>query len=202
MKYLFPGNSTLLFQLLLAAIVACNAEPYSPKDNSHDLIDNISVNLLDSTDIHPRDDDDALSLFGDREIDPNDHPGNRKQDDHVTGESCLKDTPGTEDHDELMPSDVFFESIDSSTSMTVSKGPPILPKLATLVNDRFKAELETGQRKQIKAKYMVPENCTQIFWPPVNEHIWNTLKPDAKGVDRALVAMQDTLVVAFGAIVT
>ena len=184
------------------SMLVCNAEPCSPKDNSHDLIDNISVNLLDSTDIHPRDDDDALSLFGDREIDPNDHRGNRKQDDHDTGESCLKGTTGTEDHDELMPSDVFLESIDSSTSMTVPKGPPILPKLATLVNDRFKTELETGQRKQIKAKYMVPENCTEIFWPPVNEHIWNPLKPDAKGVDRALVAMQDTLVVASGAIAT
>ena len=52
------------------SMLVCNAEPCSPKDNSHDLIDNISVNLLDSTDIHPRDDDDALSLFGDREIDP------------------------------------------------------------------------------------------------------------------------------------
>ena len=96
----------------------------------------------------------------------------------------------------------FLESIDSSSSMTVPKGPPILPKLATLVNDRFKTELETGQRKQIKAKYMVPENCTEIFWPPVNEHIWNPLKPDAKGVDRALVAMQDTPAVASGAIAT
>ena len=101
-----------------------------------------------------------------------------------------------------MPSDVFLESIDSSTSMTVPKGPPILPKLATLVNDSFKTELETGQRKQIKDKYMVPENCTEIFWPPVNEHICNPLKPDVKGVERALVAMQDTLVVASGAIAT
>ena len=46
---------------------------------------------------------------------------------------------------------------------------------------------------------MVPENCTELFWPPVNEHIWN---PDAKGADRALAAMQDTLVVASGAIAT
>ena len=101
-----------------------------------------------------------------------------------------------------MSLDVLFESIDSSTSMTAPKGPPILPKLATLVNDRFKAELETSQRKQSKGKYMVPENCTELFWPPVNDHIWNPLKPDAKGVDRALVAMEDTLVVASGAIAT
>ena len=60
------------------SMLACNGEPCSLKDNSHDLIDNISVTLLDSTDIHPRDDDDALSPFGNQEIDPNDHRGNHK----------------------------------------------------------------------------------------------------------------------------
>ena len=49
---------------------------------------------------------------------------------------------------------------------------------------------------------MVPENCTELFWPPVNEQIWNPLKPDAKGVDRALVAVQDTIFIASGAIAT
>ena len=134
----------------------------------------------------------------DREIDQTDHCGNRKQSDHDTGDICPKDKSGTEEEEELMPSDVFLESIDSSTSMTAPKGPPILPKLATLVNDRLKTELETGQRKQIKGKYMVPENCTELFWPPVNEHIWNPLQADAKGVHRVLVAMQGTLVVEGG----
>ena len=40
-----------------------------------------------------------------------------------------------------MSSDFFLERIDSSTSMTAAKGPPIMPELATVVNDRFKTEL-------------------------------------------------------------
>ena len=101
-----------------------------------------------------------------------------------------------------MSSDMFLESIDSSTTITAPKGPPVSANLATLVNTRFKTELETGQHKQIKAKYLVPEKCTDLFWPPVNEHIWNPLKPDVKAADRTLVAMQDTLVTVSGAIAT
>ena len=167
------------------SLAAYNAEPCFFKEIPGELRDNVSVNLLDSPDIHPmddNDDDDALSLFGDREIDQTDHCGNRKQNDHDIGDICPKDKSEAEEEEELMSLDVFLESIDSSTSMTAPKGPPILPKLATLVNDRFKTELETGQRKQIKGKYMVPENCTELFWPPVNEHISNLLKADAKGL--------------------
>ena len=167
------------------SLAAYNAEPCFFKEIPGELRDNVSVNLLDSPDIHPmddNDDDDALSLFGDREIDQTDHCGNRKQNDHDIGDICPKDKSEAEEEEELMSLDVFLESIDSSTSMTAPKGPPILPKLATLVNDRFKTELETGQRKQIKGKYMVQENCTELFWPPVNEHISNLLKADAKGL--------------------
>ena len=102
-------------------------------------------------------DDDALSIFGDREIDQTDLCGNRKQDDHNTGDIIPKDKSGTVEEEELTSSDIFLESIDSSTSMTAPEGPPTLPKFATLVNDRVKTELETGQRKQIKEKHMVPE---------------------------------------------
>ena len=186
------------------SMAAYNAEPCFSKEIPGESRDNVSVNLLASPDIHLMDDndDDALSLFGDREIYQTDHCGNRKQNDHDIGDICPKDKSGAEEEEELMSLDVFLESIDSSTSMTAPKGPPILPKLATLVNDRFRTELETGQRMQIKGKYMVPEKCNELFWPPVSEHIWNPLKADAKGVDRALVAMQDTLVVASGAIAT
>ena len=118
------------------------------------------------------------------------------------GQANLQNNSDQQDHEELISSDVFLESIDSSTSITAPKGPPVPANLDTLVNTRFKTELETGQRKQIKAKYLLPENCTDLFWPPVNEHIWNPLKPDIKGADRVLVAMQDTLVTVSGAIAT
>ena len=170
--------------------------------------DNMHQNSPDPSQQQPVDDD-VLSLYGDHDIDQADHRVNRKNDDPNDpesdadqGQANLQNKCDQQGHEELISSDVFLESIDSSTSITVLKGPPVSANLATLINTRFKTELETGQRKQIKAKYLVPENCTDLFWPPVNEHIWNPLKPDVKGADRALVAMQDTLVTVSGAVAT
>ena len=118
------------------SMAAYNAETCFSKD--------IPGELLDSPEIHPmddNDDDDALSLFGDGEIEETGHCGNRRQNDHDTGDICPKDKSGMEEEEELMSLDVFLESIDSSTSMMAPKGPPGLPKLATLLHDRCKTEL-------------------------------------------------------------
>ena len=152
-------------------------------------------------------DDDALSLFGGRDIDQDDHRGTRNQDDQIKpgtdpGQASLDVESNQVGQEDLPSSDAFLESIDCYTTISAPKGPPVGTRLATLVNARFQKELESSQRKQIKAKHLVPENCNNLFWPPVNEQVWNSLKTDAKGAERTLVTMQDTLVSASGAIAT
>ena len=93
-------------------------------------------------------DDDVLSLYGNHDIDQADHCVNRTNDDPtdpepdaVQGQGSLQNKTAQQDHEELISSDLFLESIDGSASITALTDPPVSANLATLVNARFKTEL-------------------------------------------------------------
>ncbi len=124
--------------------------------------------------------DDVLSLFGENDID----------DDVVVNQNEA----------ELNEQNAFVDLVASATSMATITGPPITAHLAETVNKKFQTELETSQRKGLLDKYHVPENCSDVHRPRVNQQVWSSLRADAKAADKALAALQDAVITATSAV--
>ena len=55
--------------------------------------------------------------------------------------------------------------------------PPIKPKLAEIVNNRFSSILPLEQLKQKDEKHLQPENCDKLIVPECNKVIKDLLHP-------------------------
>ena len=87
-----------------------------------------------------------------------------------------------------------------ATAISVPKGPPVADHLAKFLNDKFHIELESAQRKQLIGKYLIPEKCTGFYRPRVNPHVWGTIRPETKSVDKSFAALQDAILTASSAL--
>jgi len=67
-----------------------------------------------------------------------------------------KDSVTPEPTSESEGNDSFLESIDFSFCSSDVVGPPISDKIATITNEKFRADLGFKNRKEILEKYSVP----------------------------------------------
>ena len=117
--------------------------------------------------------DDAVSLFGEQDLDDND----------------IQDP----NESEVIAQDAFLDHIDMATAISVPKGPPVSDHLAKILNNKFHIELESAQRKQLIGKYLIPEHCTGFYRPCVNPQVWGTIRPETKSADKSFTALQDAI---------
>ena len=127
--------------------------------------------------------DDVLSLFGEQDID-----------DDVNLRDDMVDPNNT------TTQDAFLDEIDMATAISVPKGPPVADHLAKILTEKFHAEFDSAQRKQLINKYQIPENCTGLYRPRVNPQVWGTIRPEVKSADKSFTALQDAILTASGAI--
>ena len=73
----------------------------------------------------------------------------------------------------------LLESIDCSLLLTDEAGPPLSEKLARVLNSKFQAEFDRGNRKELLSKYKVPRNCESFYVSKVNPEIRQKLSVHA-----------------------
>ena len=117
--------------------------------------------------------DDALSLFGEQDIDE-----------------------GVNASENLQSQEDFLTEVTNAIVTEKPTGPPISEHLAKILNDKFHIELELAQRKGLIDKYLTPENCTGFYRPRINKEIWASITSASKISDRGYMVLQDALVTA------
>ena len=85
-------------------------------------------------------------------------------------------------------------------AISAPKGLPVAEHLTKILNDKFHLEFESTQQKQLIDKYLVPENCSGLYWPRVNPQVWGTIRPEVKSAEKSFATFQDALLTASGAI--
>ncbi len=147
--------------------------------------------------------DDIISLFGEHDIDQDIESDDIDQDNvrHHASPSVISH-PDQAHADVMSTEDDFLDSVDTTTSVSIPKSPPISDHLSKILNSRFQNDLDSAQRKQIQAKHLLPENCTKFYAPCVNPPIWSPLKAYVKLADRSLVVLQEMLITSSSAIAT
>ena len=121
--------------------------------------------------------DDALSLFGEQDIDE-----------------------GVNASASLQSQEDFLMEVANAIATEKPTGPPISEHLAKILNEKFHIELELAQRKGLIEKYLTPENCTGFYRPRINKEIWASMTSASKVSDRSYMALQDALVTASSAL--
>ena len=95
--------------------------------------------------------------------------------------------------DEVVNSD-SFKSLAEEFSVTEKTSPAIVANLAEIVKNLLNEKLPKEKLSEVQAKYLRPENCTNLVAPKINKQIWQQLRQETRNTDSAFQKAQSLLI--------
>ncbi len=94
-----------------------------------------------------------------------------------------------------------MDEIQSEMFISASKGPKVSDKIAKIINLQISEEMEKEKLEKLTVKHKLPENCTGMLVPRVDEYIWSKLSVRSKKQDLSVMKLQGLLLQAQSAII-
>ena len=87
-----------------------------------------------------------------------------------------------------------FKSFAEEFTVTEKTSPAIDANLAEIVKSLLNEKLPKQKLSELQAKYLRPENCTNLVAPKINKQIWQQLRQETRNTDSASQKAQSLLI--------
>ena len=87
-----------------------------------------------------------------------------------------------------------LKSLAEEFSVIEKKSPAIDANLTEIVKSLINEKLPKEKLSEVQAKYLSPENCTDLVVPKINKQIWQQLRQDTRNSDSAFQKAQSQLI--------
>ena len=87
-----------------------------------------------------------------------------------------------------------FKSLAEEFSVIERTSPAINANLAEIVKSLINEKLSKEKLSEVQAKYLRPENCTDLVAPKINKQIWQQLRQETRNSDSAFQKTQSQLI--------
>ena len=87
-----------------------------------------------------------------------------------------------------------LKSLAEEFSVTEKTSSAMEANLAEIVKSLLNEKLPKEKLSEVQAKYLRPENCTNLVAPKINKQIWQQLRQETRNTDSAFQKAQSLLI--------